>query len=209
VQSSSMSDTSRLRTDCAVHMRWALLLQDTLRQVQRQREAEETLCRQQLAENKKLRQHLREREPHHPLLGDKVEKADAPSDEHGGGCSSANGETHSLACCLPRLAATQGDQMPSSSTMPHQQAHALLNTPNLRTLSSFLQRDEDDSSEPSQLAPLQRPERVAHAHAAPEARLEPIPKKFQRSEPFSSARLQKTGKLSAFDALCSSARPKK
>lgn len=67
MQSSSLGDNARLRSDCAVHMRWALLLQDTLRQVQKQRETEETLCKQHLAENKKLRQHLLEREPDHPL----------------------------------------------------------------------------------------------------------------------------------------------
>ena len=54
--------------DCAVHLRWALLLQDKLRQLQQQRETEEALYKQSLAENNELRKDLRAHDPGHKLL---------------------------------------------------------------------------------------------------------------------------------------------
>ena len=138
--------------DAHMQMRWALLLQDQVRQVQQHVQREQSDCSRLHAANLALRKELEQTQPNHPLLAAAAASAPPPSMPPpaalGGAAASA---TSSSACAASDVAAAAASAAaaacsgmgaaagPSSGTS--EPVEQVFSTPNLRMLSEFL----DDS----------------------------------------------------------------
>ena len=146
--------------DAHMQMRWALLLQDQVRQVQQHVQREQSDCSRLHAANLALRKELEQTQPNHPLLAAAAASAPAPSMPPpaalGGAAAST---TSSSACAASDVAAAAASAAaasaasaaaaacsgmgaaagPSSGTS--EPVEQVFSTPNLRMLSEFL----DDS----------------------------------------------------------------
>ena len=148
--------------DAHMQMRWALLLQDQVRQVQQHVQREQTDCSRLHAANQALRKELEQAHPNHPLLAAAPASAPPPPMPPPAALGAAAASATSSSACAASdvaaaaasaaaataaaaaaaacsgLGAVAGQSAPSGTSEPVEQ---VFSTPNLRMLSKFL----DDS----------------------------------------------------------------
>mmetsp|Transcript_370 Transcript_370/g.661 ORF Transcript_370/g.661 Transcript_370/m.661 type:complete len:242 (+) Transcript_370:42-767(+) len=201
--------------DCAVHMRWALLLQEHLRAVNLQRNQEEQLCRSLFEQNKKMRSELAVRTPSHPLVQESVLERAATHHLRSSLATASACSTQAMSSSARRdgsaaevvsetgasgVAASAGTKGGNSQVST--KYDDLLSTPNLRVLSNFLERDFEtskcDTSDTSKRAELAAQMPISSSGSQPSHFTSSVAvhSKFQRAKPCSSASF-----MSAFDSL--------
>ena len=146
--------------DAHMQMRWALLLQDQVRQVQQHVQREQSDCSRLHAANLALRKELEQTQPNHPLLAAAAASAPPPSMPPPAALGAAAASaTSSSACAASDVAAAAASAAAASAASAAAAAcsgmgaaagpsggtsepvEQVFSTPNLRMLSEFL----DDS----------------------------------------------------------------
>ena len=186
--------------DVHMQMRWALLLQDQVRQVQQYVQREQSDCSRLHAANLALRKELEQTQPNHPLLAAAAASAPPPPSMPPpsalGAAAPATAATSSCACAGVAAAAASAAAASAASAAaacsgmgaaagpsgPSEPVEQVFSTPNLRMLSEFL----DDS-------PLGGGGGGARGTAVPPPDLS----KVQRAAPTRTATLQTFDNLGA------------